>query len=325
MAVYTDVTDEDLDAFLSAYAIGEPIGFKGIAEGVSNSNFLLNTTADRFILTIYEARTEEAALPYFVGLMDHLAAHGVACPAPIRRKDGAIIGRLGGKPAAIVSYLDGLSVRRPSVAHCREAGAAMARLHLAGRDFAGFRANALDVAGWSALLEKALPRAHLFNAKMVEPLHAELQHIRTQWPDDLPKGVIHADLFPDNVFFTGGAVSGIIDFYFACNDAFAYDLAIGLNAWCFEPDFSYNVTKGRAMVAGYQSIRRLERTEIAALPVLARSSAMRFLSTRLYDWLAALDLPAGTLVRPHDPRPYWERIKFHQKALSAADYGVETA
>jgi homoserine kinase type II len=323
MAVYTDVTDEDLEAFLAAYDIGEATGFKGIAEGVSNSNFLLTTTQDRFILTIYEARTESAALPFFVGLMEHLASHGVACPAPIHRRDGAIIGTLGGKPAAIVSYLDGLAVRRPSVGHCRAAGAAMARMHRAGRDFGLSRVNTLSVEGWRDLIEAALPRAHLFDASLAEPLRRELDHVRAGWPDDLPRGVIHADFFPDNVFFTSGEVSGVIDFYFACTDALIYDLAIGLNAWCFEADFSYNVTKGRAMIAGYRSVRALEAREIAALPILARGGAMRFFATRLYDWLAALDLPPGALVRPHDPRPYWERIKFHQKAATAADYGLD--
>ncbi len=323
MAVYTDVSDEDLDAFLAGYALGEATGFKGIAEGVSNSNFLLTTSAGRFILTIYEARTEAAALPFFVGLMEHLASHGVACPAPIRRRDGGFIGMLGGKPAAIVSYLDGLSVRRPSAAHCREAGAAMARMHVAGADFSQSRANTLAIAGWRELIEAALPRAHLFDAAIAAPLQAELAHISSVWPTGLPQGVIHADMFPDNVFFSAGKVSGIIDFYFACTDALAYDLAIGLNAWCFEPDFSFNVTKGRAMIAGYQSVRPLDPAEAKALPVLARGGALRFFATRLYDWLAALELPPGTLVRPHDPRPYWERVKFHQKAVSAADYGFE--
>jgi homoserine kinase type II len=323
MAVYTDVTDEDLEAFLSAYDIGEATGFKGIAEGVSNSNFLLATTAGRFILTIYEARTESAALPFFIGLMEHLAQKGIACPAPIRRRDGNYTGALGGKPAAIVSYLDGLSVRRPNAGHCRAAGAAMARMHLAGRSFGGSRANSLSIAGWSELLEAALPRAHLFDPALAGPLQMEIAHLQSAWPEGLPQGVIHADFFPDNVFFTGGDVSGIIDFYFACTDALVYDLAIGLNAWCFEPDFSYNVTKGRAMIAGYRSMRPLDSAEIDALPILARAGAMRFFATRLYDWLAALNLPPGTLVRPHDPRPYWERIKFHQKAQYATDYGLD--
>jgi homoserine kinase type II len=322
MAVYTDVTDEDLEAFLRAYDVGEATGFKGIAEGVSNSNFLLNTSKGRFILTIYEERTESAALPFFIGLMEHLARQGIDCPAPIHRRDGAMIGSLGGKPAAIVSYLEGLSVRRPSVAHCREAGAAMARLHVAGRNFEAHRANTLSLLGWRELVERALPRAHLFDAAIATPLREELDYITRIWPDHLPRGIIHADLFPDNVFFTAGAVSGIIDFYFACTDMLSYDLAIGINAWCFEPDFSYNVTKGRAMIAGYQSVRPLESAEIDAFAVLVRGAAMRFLATRLFDWLAALDLPPGTLVRPLDPRAYWERIRFHQKAKTAADYGL---
>ncbi len=183
------------------------------------------------------------------------------------------------------------------------------------------RVNDLSVEGWRGFIEAALPRAHLFDAGIAAPLRAELDQIARLWPTGLPEGVIHADLFPDNVFFTGGRVSGFIDFYFACNDSLAYDLAIALNAWCFEPDFSFNVTKGRALIAGYESVRSLTAAEIAALPSLVRGAALRFFSSRLYDWLAALDLPPGALVKPHDPRPYWERITFHQRCSTAADYG----
>jgi homoserine kinase type II len=323
MAVYTDVTDEDLARFLADYDLGEATAFKGIAEGVSNSNFLLGTTQGRYILTIYEERTEAAALPFFIGLMGHLAARGIRCPAPIGRRDGAVIGALGGKPAAIVSYLDGLSVRRPQAAHCRDGGMTLARMHLAGADFVQRRANTLSLPGWKQLVAAALPRIDRFDAGIADALLAELAFLDAHWPADLPGGVIHADFFPDNVFFTAGQVSGVIDFYFACNDWLAYDLAIMLNAWCFEPDFSFNVTKSRAVIAGYQALRPLSAAEIVALPLLARAGAMRFFATRLYDWIAAFDLPPGTLVKPHDPRPYWERIKFHQRAARPADYGVE--
>jgi homoserine kinase type II len=323
MAVYTDVSDEDLASFLRRYDLGTPLGFKGIAEGVSNSNFFLTTDRGRFILTIFEERTDAQGLPFFMGLMGHLAKHGIACPAPIADRDGSMIGSVAGKPAAIVSYLDGLSVRRPDAGQCREAGATLAKMHVAGQDFSMTRVNSLGLAGWSDLLLRALPRADRWEKGIAPVIEHEMVQVSANWPEALPRGVIHADLFPDNVFFAGGKVTGVIDFYFACTDILAYDLAIMVNAWCFEPDLSYNVTKARAMIGGYHAVRPLQAKEIAAFPLLMRGASMRFFATRLYDWLAALDAPPGQLVRPHDPRPYWQRILFHQKSQSVADYGWE--
>jgi homoserine kinase type II len=321
MAVYTDVSDEDLLAFLRRYDLGTPLGFKGIAEGVSNSNFFLTTDRGRYILTIFEARTDAQGLPFFMGLMGHLASHGIACPAPISDRDGSMIGSVSGKPAAVVAYLDGLSVRRPDAGQCREAGATLARMHVAAQDFGMRRANTLGLSGWGDLIRSALPRADRWERGIAEVIEAETEHVMAHWPSDLPEGVIHADFFPDNVFFAAGKVTGVIDFYFACNDMLAYDLAITVNAWCFEPDLSYNVTKARAMMAGYHAVRPLLPDEIRDFPLLMRGASMRFFATRLYDWLAALDAPPGQLVRPHDPRPYWQRILFHQKSRNAADYG----
>ena len=318
MAVYTDVSDEALDAFLARYALGELHSFKGIAEGVSNSNFLIETDTGRYILTLYEARTEAAELPFFIALMEHLAARGIICPEPIRQRDGTALGALAGKPAALVSYLDGVSLKRPQVPHCREAGEALAGLHLAGQDFSMRRANDLSVGGWRPLAKAAGARANEVMDGLERLIAEELGHLEARWPDALPCGIVHADLFPDNVFFLRGKLSGLIDFYFACTDAFAYDLAICLNAWAFEPDFSYNVTKGRALIAGYQAARTLEPAEIEALPLLARGAALRFLLTRLVDWL---NVPPGALVKPHDPVAYLKRLRFHQKIDSARDLG----
>ena len=324
MAVYTDVSDEALDAFLARYALGELHSFKGIAEGVSNSNFLIKTDTGRYILTLYEARTEAAELPFFIALMDHLSARGITCPQPIRQTDGTALGMLAGKPAALVSYLDGVSLKRPQVSHCREAGEALAGLHLAGQDFAMRRLNDLSVQGWRPLVESAGARADEVLPGLQQLIAAELDFLEARWPKALPSGVVHADLFPDNVFFLRGKLSGLIDFYFACTDAFAYDLAICLNAWAFEPDFSFNVTKARALIAGYQTTRRLEPAEIAALPLLVRGAALRFLLTRLVDWL---NVPPGALVKPHDPLAYLKRLRFHQKIETACDLGYlpETA
>lgn len=320
MAVYTEVSDEDLTAFLAAYDLGEVTAFKGIAEGVENSNFLLRTSRGSYILTLYEKRVAPEDLPYFLGLMEHLAAKGINCPTPVPGRDGKALRELCGRPAAIISFLEGLWPKRIQPYHCRELGAALARLHLAGADFAGRRANSLSVGGWRPLLDKCRERAREVQAGLAEDLETELAFLEANWPSDLPEGVIHADLFPDNVFFLGEALTGLIDFYFACNDFFAYDLATCLNAWCFEPDTAFNVTKARYMLQAYRKIRPFSEAELEALPLLARGSALRFLLTRLYDWL---NHPEGALVAPKDPLEYRRKLRFHQEVRSPGAYGLD--
>ena len=318
MAVYTEVSDEELRTFVAGYDLGEVLSFKGIAEGVENSNFFLQTAQSRYILTLYEKRVREDDLPFFLGLMEHLAGHGLNCPLPVRNREGTALGRLAGRPAVLVTFLEGLAVKRPGSAHCRAVGAALASLHEAGRDFPMRRANALSLDGWAPLFEAAERQADRLAVGLAARTRSELDELTAAWPTGLPEGVIHADLFTDNVFFKGDELSGIIDFYFACTDALAYDLAICLNAWCFEPDGSFNATKGRAMIAGYEGVRRLEAKEVDALPLLARGSALRFMLTRLVDWL---NVPPGALVRPKDPLEYDRKLAFHRAVTSATEYG----
>jgi homoserine kinase type II len=320
MAVYTDVTDEELQQFLAGYSIGGLLSYKGIAEGVENSNFLLHTSAGFFILTLYEKRVAAADLPFFLNLIEHLAARGLTCPQPVRNRNGEALGRLAGRPAAIVTFLDGMWIRRPSAAHCGAVGEALAKLHLAGADFGMTRRNGLSVEGWRPLFNAAGARADTVQNGLGNAIAGELALLEHNWPRELPQGVIHADLFPDNVFFLGNRLSGLIDFYFACTDALAYDVAICLNAWCFEPDHSYNITKGRALLNGYLRARELTQGEIAALPTLCRGAALRFLLTRLVDWL---EVPSGALVKPKDPLEYYRKLRFHQANVSARDYGMD--
>ncbi len=319
MAVYTDVAAEDLASFLAGYDVGELLSYKGIAEGVENSNFLVHTRAGNFILTLYERRVAEHDLPFFLSLMEHLARRGITCPQPVKTKDGKILGKLAGRPAAMVTFLEGLWIRRPTAAHCAALGDALARLHVAGADFTMRRDNALSVAGWRKLYEACGERAHEVERNLESLVADELDVLEREWPKNLPQGVIHADLFPDNVFFLADKLSGLIDFYFACTDTLAYDVAICLNAWCFEPDHSYNVTKGRALLSNYAKTRKLSPQEWDRLPLLARGAALRFLLTRLVDWL---DVPPGALVKPKDPLEYARKLRFHQKIGSATDYGV---
>jgi homoserine kinase type II len=319
MAVYTDVAFEDLERLLGDYAIGEPKSFKGIAEGVENSNFLLQTTTGDYILTLYEKRVSADDLPFFLGLLDHLAVRGVACPLPVQTKSGARWIELNGRPAAVLTYLDGLSLRRPEPSHCAAIGTALAELHEAGRDFPLQRPNTLSLAGWHTLADATRSDADSVQKGLGELIASSLKALDAQWPSGLPSGVIHADLFPDNVLFLHNKVSGLIDFYFACNDAYAYDLAVMLNAWCFEIDGSYNVTKGRALMSAYNARRPLLPQEYDALPVLARGAALRFLLTRLFDWLKR---DPNALVRPKDPLDYSKRLRFHLSVETAGGYGL---
>jgi homoserine kinase type II len=320
MAVYTEVPDGDLEDFVARYPIGAVVSCKGIAEGVENGNFLLHTERGSYILTLYEKRVKREDLPFFIGLMEHLAGRGIACPTPIKNNAGEALGELCGRPAAIVSFLDGMWPRRPTARHCQLLGGALAEMHLAGADFPMQRPNDLAVSGWRRLYEASRARAHEVMPGLEEELGKDLAELEARWPADLAIGTIHADLFPDNVFFLGDRLSGIIDFYFACTDFFAYDLAVCINAWCFEADSSFNTTKARLMLAAYAKVRPVPAAEFAALPLLARGSALRFLLTRLYDWL---NHPPGAFVRPKDPIEYVKKLRFHRGVKSAGAYGLD--
>lgn len=319
MAVYTDIAAEELAQFLTSYDIGDLLAYKGIAEGVENSNFLVHTSKGNFILTLYEKRVAAKDLPFFLGLMEHLAGRGITCPQPVKNRNGDMLGTVAGRPAAIITFLDGMWIRRPSPTHCAALGTALANLHLAGLDFPLRRANALSVNGWRQLYEHCGARANEVQPNLKSFLAKELDELERIWPRSLPEGVIHADLFPDNVFFLGERLSGLIDFYFACTDALAYDVAICLNAWCFEADHSYNATKGKSLLAAYAAVRPLSAAERQALPLLARGAALRFFLTRLVDWF---NVPPGALVRPKDPMEYFRKLRFHQAVKTVRDYGI---
>ncbi len=319
MAVYTEVSDEELIEFVAAYDIGDVVSFKGIAEGVENSNYLLQTTRNSYILTLYEKRVRASDLPYFVGFMEHLAAQGIACPTPLPGRDGIVLRELCQRPAAIITFLEGMWPRRIQPHHCAELGTALARLHIAGSSFEMHRKNDLSVRDWRPLYESCRARANEVDPGLNAILDPEIRLLEAQWPTALPSGVCHADLFPDNVFFLGDKLSGMIDFYFACNDFFAYDLGICLNAWCFERDGSFNVTKARLMLSNYRKVRAFSDEELSALPLLARGSAVRFLLTRLYDWL---NHPEGALVKPKDPLEYLGILQFHQHVRGPNAYGL---
>jgi homoserine kinase type II len=324
MAVYTEISDEELHAFIARYDIGSVVGCKGIAEGVENSNYLLQTTKGPYILTLYERRVNPDDLPFFLGLMEHLAASGVQCPLPVADREGRALQTLCGRPAAIISFLQGMWPRKIAAWHCAELGKALAEMHVAGLSYKKTRDNSLSVKGWRELYERTGSAAEDVETGLHEELARELGTLEKAWPalkptPALPAGVIHADLFPDNVFFLGDRCSGVIDFYFACTDFLAYDVAICLNAWCFEADGAFNITKANRLLSSYQAVRPLTADEKAALPLLARGAAMRFLLTRLYDWV---NTPPGAMVKPKDPREYLHKLTFHRGVGSIAAYGL---
>ena len=308
MAVYTAVSGPALARFLDDYALGEARALVPIAEGVENSNYRLETASGRYILTLYERRVDPAELPWFLGLMEHLSRRGITCPQPVRGRDGESLRGLCGRPACITTFLPGRWPRLVSPAHCGAVGEALAKLHLAGEGYAPVRANALGPQGWPPLLARCGGGVDAVAAGLGRELDAALAHVLAAWPHGLPRGHIHADLFPDNAFFEGEHLTGIIDFYFAATDLLAYDLAVCLNAWCFGEDLSPCPARTRALLAGYERVRPLAQAERAALPVLCQGAALRFLLTRLYDWLHT---PPGALVTRKDPLDYLARLRHY--------------
>jgi homoserine kinase type II len=268
---------------------------------------------------LYEKRVAVDDLPFFLGLMEHLAGAGLACPVPVRDQNGEMLRELAGRPAAIITFLEGLWVRWPTAEHCAALGETLAKLHLAGQTFDMKRKNALSVPGWRPLHEASSGGADTIAPGLDAEVGEELGTLEELWPHDLPEGIIHADLFPDNVFFLGNKVSGVIDYYFACNDALAYDIAICLNAWCFELDNAFNITKARALLRAYDRLRPFTDKEFEALPILARGAALRFLLTRIYDWL---NISADALVKSKDPMEYVRKLRFHRNVESAREYGL---
>jgi len=309
VAVYTTLSATRLAALIGEYDVGELVSAKGIAEGVSNSNWLVETSKGRFILTMYEARVDAADLPFFLGLLDHLAAKGGPVPRTIHDRVGAAHRTVDGKAVALIEFLPGVSIDEPTAQQARAVGEALAGIHVDAADFAGKRANSLALQQWHDLLSGCgQDGLRSIDPDLPALVERELLYLTANWPQGLPRSVIHADLFPDNVLMLGEAVTGLIDFYFACNDITAYDLAVTHSAWCFAKDGSFKPAIAEALVAGYVARRALSEAEWQALPVLARGAAMRFLATRAYDWLHT---PADALVMRKDPMDFARRLSFY--------------
>lgn len=321
MAVYTRIEDTELAAFVAGFDIGAVVSCDGIAQGIENSNFLLKTASGKFILTLYEKRVRTDDLPFYLDLMIHLAGRGFPCPVPVADRRGAVLHTLAGRPAAIVAFVEGASPRDADIspAHCRDVGAAAARLHLAGADFPPRRFNDLSVSAWRPLYAPLAARADGLRTGFAAWIEDELRFLERHWPSGLPTGIVHADMFPDNVFFHGGSLSGVIDFYFACTDMLAVDLAVCLNAWCFRDGTTFDPDRSTALFDGYRAIRALNAAERDALPVLARGMALRFLLTRLHDWFHT---PEDALATRKDPLALIPVVEFHRSVSDSTAYGV---
>jgi homoserine kinase type II len=317
MAVYTHVDRDALEAFLRAYDLGALRGYSGVEQGVENTNYVVETSQGRFILTLFEKRTAEADLPFFAAAMAHVAARGVPAPAPVAGKNGRVFLRLCGRPAALFTFLEGRQRLAPSIEDCRLMGALNARLHLAAAGFDRVRDNALSLSAWRALADRCRARADEAAAGLAALIDEELSYLGRHWPHEAPRGLIHADLIPDNVFFDGGDVSGVVDFYFGCTDFYVYDLALTLNAWS-SSGAPFDRAKARALIEGYEALRPLSATEKEALPVCLRGASLRILLTRLHDFLHRVD---GALVRVKDPLEYRNLLQYHRSGGSARLFG----
>ena len=318
MAVYTKITDKELSKFLENYNVGQVISCKGIAEGVENTNYLIKTLAHTYILTIYEKRVESSDLPFFLGLMDHLANLNFHCPTPIHSKNGEILNSIANKPAALISFLSGIIIDQPTEMHCYQIGESIANLHIACKNYNNQRKNSLSLLGWKKLITACRNKPNKLKLNWSEDLRSEYEFLNKCWPKNLPTGVIHADLFPDNAFFINNKLSGIIDFYFACNDFFAYDIAICINAWCFNKENQFDINNSESLINGYQKIRKLSKEEVKYMPILSRGAAFRFFLTRLYDLINHVE---GALVKPKDPKEFWDILSFHQLSKTPEEYG----
>ena len=318
MAVYTKISNEDLENFLSNYRIGKLKSFQGIVEGIENTIYLLLTSSGKYILTLYEKRVREEDLPFFMNLLSSLSDQKFKCPIPIKDHKGIYINRIKGKNASLVSYIEGKSKKNLTALDCKDIGKMTANIHLLGKKIKA-KPNQVSINYWKNAFNKVKNECDSIKKGLANDINISLNSLEKKWPKNLPRGIIHADIFPDNILFFSGKVSGIIDFYFSCNDFFAYDIAICLNSLCFENQSTFNVTKAKNFIKGYNSVRELNQKEKDCLPILARGAAMRFLITRVYDYLKQTNLD-GAIFRTKDPIEYLKRLEFHNNVKSYEDY-----
>jgi len=319
MAVYTKLEHQEVKQFLEQYNINNFKDFKGITEGVENTNYLIKTSEQDYILTIYEKRVDENDLPFFIKLLSNLSENNFPCPKPISNKNNEKINKIKNKNAALVTFLNGQSKNKITSEDCFEIGKITAQLHEITKKFNINRKNNLSIENWQNIFEKTIKQKIDLDESIIKKTKNYLNFLKDKWPKNLPQGIIHADLFPDNIFFTNNKVSGIIDFYFACNDFFAYEIAICINSLCFDNNSTFNMTKAKNLIDGYTSIRTLSEDEKKYLPILSMGAAMRFFLTRLYDFYHT-DNKADVKIK--DPFEYLKKIEFHSTIKNFNEYFI---
>jgi homoserine kinase type II len=322
LAVYTHISESQFSELIAQYDVGSLVAFKGIAEGVSNTNYLVETTSDKYIATVYESNTNVSHLPFYWGLMKHLHGDGIPVPLPIHDNNNDILKRVDGCAFALVSFVPGKWPKTIRNAHCKEIGKAMACMHRSAISFVPELPNQLSVSGWRCTFESVKDQIDgKFGKGVSAEINDALVYVEQNWPTEgeLPYGVIHGDLFPDNVFFEGEKLSALIDFYLSCNDFFAYDIAITLNAWCFEHGTEFNITKAKQLLKGYNAEKPLTEGELNALPLLCVGASLRFLISRLSDYFNQVE---GAIVTVKDPSEYLKILRFHLQVKSSREYGL---
>ena len=320
MAVYTKLSEEQLKNFFLKYNLGKLLNYKEIREGIENTNYFINTEKGKFILTLYEKRVDEKDLPFFISLMKNLFDKNFLSPQPIINKNGNYISEISGKKAAVVSFLEGNAKKVLNPENCHQVGINTAKLHLITKNLSGKRQNKLSIDSWREIYNKVKKNCSKIHPNLPDIIEKNLDIIEKKWPKNIPSGIIHADLFPDNIFFKGNNLSGIIDYYFSCNDFYAFEIAICLNALCFEgknENLSFNVTKAKKFIDGYSSLRKLSEEEKESLKILCQGAAIRFLLTRVFDYLNLIE---GAIVKIKDPVEYLKRLEFHNSVKNYQDY-----
>ena len=319
MAVFTHITKEDLKDFLKNYSFNNLDFIKGINEGIQNTNYKVGIDSNDYILTIYENITDTNDINFFLELMIHLSSNNIKCPTPVKNLENKSIGKIKSKSSALLTFLEGKSISSIEESHTYEIGKALAEMHLNVTNFKLEKKNDLSYNGWSDLIEINQKKLNFLEENLYNKLKKELNRIRDLWPKDLPSGIIHADLFPDNVLFLNNKVSGLIDFYFSCNDFFAYDLSICINAWCFNKENKFSKEIFKSLLKGYQELKPLTDSELENLPVLCSGSALRFLLTRVDNWNSSNEVD---IVNYQDPKEFLSRLKFHEQINNIEDYGL---
>ena len=310
MAVFTKLTKDDIEKFLKGYSIGSLISFEGIMEGIENTNYKIITTSNAYILTIFEKRVNPNELPFFMNLQRNLVTHGFDCPLPIDNNEGSAINNIQGKSAVIISFLEGKQLQSALPKHCKEVGTMIARFTNITKLSKQKRENSLSLEAWESIFEKCKKSGEVSYYEYFKYLEEELIFLKNNWPHKLPKAIIHADLFQDNIFFIDNQISGVIDFYFSCEDFIAYELALAINAWCFDLHNGFKSTNYDSLIEGFNEHSSLSIDELSAMNILLRGAAVRILVTRLHDKIFH---PKNALVIPKDPKEYLDILKWHQK------------